>query len=301
MTDGLTHAGGCAVIAVDRSLSISGLRYHLAEWDGGGDTTVLLLHGWLGFARGWDLVVEALPAQDWHLVAPDWRGHGDTEWVGAGGYYHFADYIRDLEQIVAAVARERLIIVAHSMGTNVAGLWAGTRPGRAAGLVLLDGVGPIPVSPTLYPSLFAQWLDQTAPFTESLRPMRDLDHATRRLLRAEPLLGPANARRMAEHATRALPDGQRAWKHDPLHRTRAPMPTLPSIAAEFWKRVTCPVLWLGGALSPWRRPETEAWIDSLADARRVTVPDAGHMVHYDAPTAVAAALAEFIQSASRSR
>ena len=82
---------------------ISGLSYACNVWDGGGQTTVILLHGFLDCGLNWQFLVDALGDSDWHIVAPDWRGHGDTEWIGRGGYYHFTDYARDLEQIAEAI------------------------------------------------------------------------------------------------------------------------------------------------------------------------------------------------------
>src|SRR5947207_3597120 len=85
----------------------TGLAYNVLEWDAPSDHTVLLLHGFLDNAWTWQRLVESglgLPA---HVVAPDWRGHGDSDWVGAGGYYHFLDYVADLASLVALVGRRR--------------------------------------------------------------------------------------------------------------------------------------------------------------------------------------------------
>ena len=60
----------------------------------------------------WSFLVEHLEETNWHIVAPDWRGHGETEWVGPGGYYHFNDYVRDLHQIAATVRRDKLVVQA---------------------------------------------------------------------------------------------------------------------------------------------------------------------------------------------
>ena len=111
-----------------RWIDVSGLKYHLNEWDGGGDTTVLCLHGFLDLGLNWSFLVEHLAETNWHIVAPDWRGHGETEWVGPGGYYHFNDYVRDLHQIAATVRRDQLVVLAHSMGAMVATYWLGAYP-----------------------------------------------------------------------------------------------------------------------------------------------------------------------------
>ena len=149
----------------DLTLNISGLRYHLNEWDGGGARPYSF--GFLDLGQNWSFVVEAFGDTSLHLVAPDWRGHGDSDWIGPGGYYHFPDYVRDLEQIVHQVRRQKLVVVGHSMGAMVATLWAGTRSDALDGLVLVDGTGPMPVSAQDYPMRFQRWLEQTAPSTKT--------------------------------------------------------------------------------------------------------------------------------------
>src|SRR5262249_10524326 len=88
-----------AVETVKRLRRGTGLHYNVVEWDAPGDHTVLLVHGFLDFAYGFAPLVEAGLEGRFHLVAPDLRGHGDSDRVGAGGYYHFADYIADLHDL----------------------------------------------------------------------------------------------------------------------------------------------------------------------------------------------------------
>lgn len=277
---------------------VNGLRHNVIVWDGGGDTTVLCLHGFLDMGRSFSATVDALQATrpDLHCVAFDWRGHGETAWTPPGTYYHFADYVRDVVVLARRHARSRLIVVAHSMGAMVASLWLGARPEDAAGLVMLEGLGPPVTTPDGYVKRMRQWLDECAPFdpTPYLRPMRDLDHAQARLQRAEPRIPAARARQLAEWASRARDDGTRVWRYDPMHKTRAPTPTPAEAGMAFWASLTCPVLWLGGAESVWVRPEIMARVDTLPTARRALIPDAGHALHNDQPEAVAAQILGFV-------
>ena len=112
---------GCFVLA-------NGLRHKCHVWDGGGDTTLLFLHGFLDVGLSWSWVIEALSDPSYHCVALDWRGHGESDWIGPGGYYHFPDYCRDLHRLVPQITREKCIVVAHSMGAMAATLWMGTQP-----------------------------------------------------------------------------------------------------------------------------------------------------------------------------
>jgi len=284
----------------DAWLEISGLRSHANVWDGGGSTTVLLLHGYLDLGRSWTWLAEALGDRDLHLVAPDWRGHGQSEWIGAGGYYHFADYARDLEQIAAAVRRERLVVVGHSMGGGAAVMWCGARPAQADALVLVDWPGAMSVAAGDYPRRMAAFLDHTAPYDRArfVRPLRDLDHAVARLRRVSPRLSATQAERYAGWATTADERGLR-WRYDPLHRTRAPVPLPAEIVAAFFAAIQCPTLYIGGACSPLRDGRLTALLDTREDVARVLLTDAGHMVQVDQPEALAREVLAFVNGLGR--
>ncbi len=110
----------------------TGLHYNVLEWAAApgapDDVTFVLVHGFTDLAAGWDAVAERLTALG-HVVAPDLRGHGDSDWVGPGGYYYFMDYVADLDDAIAQLARPRVIVVGHSMGGGVVvSYWAGSRP-----------------------------------------------------------------------------------------------------------------------------------------------------------------------------
>ena len=95
-----------------------GLELEVLEW-AGGDATLLLLHGYLDCAGSFGPLVRRLPA-GLHVLAPDLRGHGRSDRVGAGGWYHFPDYVRDVKGLIDARARDRLFVGGHSMGGSVA-------------------------------------------------------------------------------------------------------------------------------------------------------------------------------------
>src|SRR5512132_2504317 len=119
----------------------TGLTYHVLEWDGPGELTFVLVHGFADLGYMWTAVAERL-APHGHVIAPDLRGHGDSDWIGPGGYYHFMDYVADLDDVIRQLARPRVVLVGHSMGGSVASYYAGTRPERVAALALLEGLGP---------------------------------------------------------------------------------------------------------------------------------------------------------------
>lgn len=252
----------------------------------------MLVHGFLDLGYGWHEVAERLASRV-HVVAPDLRGHGDSDWIGAGGYYHFFDYIADLDELIARTARKRLVVVGHSMGGSVASYWAGTRPTRIAALALLEGLGPPDQSDIPLPGRTAQWIEAWKKARAKAKPMASLDDAAARLRKHDPLLGKDLATKLAAAGTRAV-EGGLVWKHDPLHLTMGPYPFRRDFAAQYWKNITCPVLVVDGAQTMLNipEPEREARRAYFASSRHVVLPGAGHMMQRHQPDALAGLLLE---------
>ena len=268
------------------------LRHHLLEWGADGPV-VLLLHGFLEHAHTWDLAAPRLAAAGHHVFALDWRGHGDSEWIGAGGYYHFADYAADLAFLLRALGG-RAALVAHSMGATAAMHYAGVEPERVAGLVLVDGLGPPDMDPQPPPGRFRAWIgDLERVAGRALAPMT-LDDATRRLGERFLRFSPDVARHMAEHGTRAAPGGV-VWKFDPLHQTSAPVPFSRTRSMALWREVACPVLYVEGGDSGLRLdPGDKAERLAVLRARTATVPGAGHHPHLERPEVFADLVLDFL-------
>jgi pimeloyl-ACP methyl ester carboxylesterase len=275
----------------------TGLRYHLLEWGDPdvGDTTCVLIHGFLDLAWGWDAVCCSGLADRFHVVAPDMRGHGDSDRVGPGGYYHFADYVADLAALLDGFAGRRLVLVGHSMGGAIAFYYAGTYPERVARLALLEGIGP-PVLDRDGPSRMRSWI---AGWRDALdrepHLYPDVAAAAARLRQHDSLLGEELALELADRGTRALPGGH-LFKHDPLHLTRGPYPFDVAVAAEFWRAIECPVLAVEASESSFRLPggELEERLACFKDVRRETLPGAGHMMQRHQPAALATLLGDFL-------
>jgi len=257
---------------------------------------VLLLHGFLDLAWGWVATVRSGLAGRFHVVAPDLRGHGDTDWLGPGAYYHFVDYLADVDEIVRTFARDRLSIVGHSMGGSIASYYAGTFPDRIHRLALLEGLGP-PENRAAVPERVRSWLDGWRRMRgREQKSYADLDEAAARLRTHDPLLGIELSLELAEHGTRPAGGGRLRFKHDPLHATLGPTPFRVDYAAEFWTRITCPVLWVEGEQSVFRygAEEAERRLRLLPGAERATLPAAGHMMQRHQPDALAELLVAFL-------
>ena len=267
----------------------SGLRYHVREWERLGDTTYVLVHGFSDLAATWEGVAERL---DGHVIAPDLRGHGDSGWIGAGGYYHFMDYVADLDDVIRQCARKRVVLVGHSMGGSVASYWAGTRPERLAALVLLEGLGPPDMDGADGPSRTAMWIEAWRNGRAKQKVMPTLDDVVRRMKRNDELLDDATAQRLAEVGTTAV-DGGFVWKLDPLHNTLGPYPYRLETAKKYWAKVMCPVLCIDGARSKLNLGDEErATRRAVFTKATHLVLDAGHAVQRHRAAEVAAAIAE---------
>jgi pimeloyl-ACP methyl ester carboxylesterase len=276
-------------------LTANRLKLHLLDWGGDGPV-VLLLHGFLEHAHVWDRVAPTIAAGGYRVLALDWRGHGDSEWVGPGGYYHFADYVADLGALVRHFGG-RAALVAHSMGGNAAILYAGTEPERAWALASIEGVGPPDSEPASAPDRFAAWIDDLERAATRPRLGFSMDGAVERLRLSYRRLDGPSIGLLAEHGTKEE-GAERVWKFDPLHHTRSPQPFYVRQGEAFWRRVTCPVLYVEGAESILRLDDADvsARLSALR-ARRVTIAGCGHHPHLERPAELGRALVEFLDAA----
>jgi pimeloyl-ACP methyl ester carboxylesterase len=257
----------------------------------------VLVHGFTDFAYGWRGVAERL-APHARVIAPDLRGHGDSDRIGAGGYYHFFDYVADLDDVIAQLVPGRFVLAGHSMGGTVATYWAGTRPERPAALALLEGLGPPDLAGGDGPARTAQWIAQWRTTAHAPKVMPTVDVAAARLRAKDPLLDEALARELAEHGTRRV-EGGVVWKHDPLHLTMGPYPYRLDTAIKYWTRITCPVLMVDGADSRLNLPieERAARRAHFADHRHVILERCGHAIPRHQPARLAELLGELATQA----
>jgi pimeloyl-ACP methyl ester carboxylesterase len=269
-----------------------GLSLSVVEWAPAAPrATCLLLHGFMDAAASFDLVAPQLADAGLRVVAPDLRGFGESDRVTGGGYYHFPDYVADVERFVSDHARGELFVVGHSMGGTIATLFAGAKPERVKKLAILEGVGPLDNPDDTAPLRLRKWLDELeAPPTSP--PLTEED-AMRRLIAAHPRVPrEVLASRIPLLASRTA-DGHLLWRYDPLHRTTSPMPFFANVYGAFAARVSAPVLYVTGGALGWRVPDEDARVAMFADATRVDIPDAGHMMHWTAPDTVAQVLIDF--------
>jgi pimeloyl-ACP methyl ester carboxylesterase len=271
-------------------------------WDAAPDDperpTVVLIHGYLDCARSFDAVARALSA-DYRVVAPDHRGHGGSDRVGAGGYYHFPDYVRDLALLWPLLTRDRpAALIGHSMGATIAAYFAGAFPESVPALALLDSLGPAAPPPDDGPRLLRRWINDLRLLPAKREaPMPDLQTVARRLARTSPLASEPRLLELAEVASTPDPAGGFAWRFDPLHRTTAPTPfDLPRFLA-FLRAITAPTLVIWGEHTPNRPPDAAHRLTQLSRCTEATLAGAAHNLHHERPLELATALLAFLHGA----
>lgn len=235
--------------------------------------------------------------RDWHIVAPDWRGFGLTEWAREG--YWFPDYYADLDALLDLYQPEGAArLVGHSMGGNVASTYAGLRPERVARLVTLEGLGLPRVGADTAPKRLAEWLDaQRDP--PKFRPYPSYDAVAERLKKSNPRLDEDKAQFLARAWAHDTPDGVQLMS-DPRHKIVNPYLFRIDEILACWRKVTAPVLLVSGRdsdIAGWMKDRPEELAerkDAFQNLRDVELEDCGHMMHHDKPAVLARLIEEFI-------
>lgn len=281
-------------------LDVRGLRYHVRRWGDPQAPVLFMLHGWMDVSASFQFVVDEL-CGDWCVIAPDWRGFGDTQWSGAQSYW-FPDYLADLDSLLRQLQPEKPVrLVGHSMGGNVASLYAGIRPQRVSHLVNLEGLGVAMRPPEEAVARYERWLDELAA-PVSFRTYPDFETFAQRLMARNPRLSPERAEFLARHWGRESESGEIVLRGDPAHKRVNPIPYRLHEAMACWRKVAAPVLWVEGSdsqaaqrlnLSAEDIAERRACFASIQCA---TIADAGHMLHQEQPEALARLIESFLLS-----
>ena len=273
----------------------------------------LFLHGWMDVAASYQFMVDAFSdafAAGRTLIAPDWRGFGLTGLSPDGRYgadsYWFADYLADLDALLDHYAPGQAVdLVGHSMGGNVAMLYAGVRPGRIRRLVNLEGFGLPASRPSQAPGQLAQWMDglKTLQHGEmALKSYADAGGVAQRLMKTNPRLTPDKAQWLAAHWAR--PDASGQWRilGNPAHKLPSAQLYRVDEVLEVHRRISSPLLAVeaaGDSMGQWWKgkyslAEYHERLGQVPDARIAVIQDAGHMLHHDQPEALARLIEEFL-------
>lgn len=281
---------------VSRFYQSQGLRLHYADWGNEAAPPLMLVHGGADQCRSWDTVARSLQPH-FHVIAPDMRGHGDSEWA-KGSSYSLADYVYDLARLIRSAAMEQPAMVAHSMGGMIALAYAGTFPDRVSRLAVLDGMF-LPGAPAQpIDRQMAEWIAQLDRIAEQkARRFASIAEAAERILRRNARLTTEQALHLATHGVRKNADGSYGWKFDPSQRARAPYRLSADHYTALWLQITCPTLLVHGNESFLPDPVASGLTRHIAHARSRTITGAGHWLQHDKPDEVLRELHCFLEIA----
>lgn len=274
------------------------LRLHYVDWGNAEKPPLLLLHGGRDHSRNWDWLAEHL-RRDWHVIAPDLRGHGDSEWSHDGSYT-MASYVYDLAQLIHQQGLAPVTIIAHSLGGNIALRYAGIYPDAVAKLVAIEGLGASPKiiarqAEESIASRMQSWIDEQRRLAGRLpRRYATIDEALKRMQDENKHLSPEQARHLTQHGVNQNEDGTYSWKFDNYVRSDAPYDMAQPEVEYLWSCITCPTLLVYGQESWASNPLADGRAQHFRNVRVVSFERAGHWVHHDRLDAFLDELRQFL-------
>ena len=276
-------------------LQVRGLRYHLRRWGDPGAPKIFLLHGFLDCSATWvDVATTLVPK--FQVIAPDMRGFGETQWTNTD--YWFPDYVGDLDAIVRQISPdERLRLVGHSMGAQIASLYAGLRPERVQKLVILDGLFLPDMAAERAPKRFRKWLEEViAPPQQKY--YTSFEELAERVRKKHPQLSVERSLFVARGWGRKEADGRISLCADPMHRMNGPGLYRAAESVAIWKEITAQTLFVDAGKSLFAqvigKEEKTMRRSCFRSLQETTIADAGHMLNFDAPAETAKVIAEFL-------
>ncbi len=287
-------------------VSIRHLQYHVRVWGepSPDKTPLVLVHGWMDVAASYQFVVDALH-HDHYVIAPDWRGYGQTTSGGVDNFW-FPDYLADLDFLLDHYAPGiQVNLVGHSMGGNVAMLYGGVRPERIRRLVNLEGFGMPATTPDQAPGRYATWMDELKKLHAGemdLKAYNGPEGVARRLMKTNPRLSQDKADWLAQHW--AKEDAQGKWRilGEPAHKiTNAQLYRVDEVI-EIYRCLRMPVLSVeasDNSLDLWHKgnytlTQYNERLKAVPQVEIARIEDAGHMMHHDQPEVLAALIERFI-------
>ena len=261
------------------------LRLHYVDWGNPARPPLLLIHGGRDHCRNWDWAAAALRG-DWHVIAPDLRGHGDSQWSPDGGYT-MAGYIYDLAQLIHQQRLAPVTIIAHSLGGNIALRYAGIYPEAVAKLAAIEGLGPPPHrlderrAKSIAERMDAWICEERALAGRLPRRYASIEDAFRRMQDENPHHTAEQARHLTVQGVNQNEDGTYSWKFDNYVRAWAPYDMSIRDVRFLWSRIECPTLLLYGKESWSGNPAEDGRAEPFRRARVVGIDGAGHWLHHD--------------------
>ncbi len=261
------------------------LRLHYVDWGNPEAPPLILVHGGQDHCRNWDWVAQDL-RKDFHIIAPDLRGHGDSAYSPSGDYSMMA-FVYDLAQLIHQLDVEQVSILSHSLGGAIALRYAGIFPQKVRRLVAIEGLGPSPAMLAERASRpiaqrLAEWIDRERALAgRQPRRYASIEDAFARMQAENAHLSPEQARYLTVHGISRNEDGTYSWKFDNYARGGSPADITNEELQALWANITCPTLLIYGAESWASNPAKDGRLVHFANARVEVFERAGHWVHHD--------------------
>ena len=276
----MEHAG-----PTSQSFISQRLRLHYVDWGNPDAPPLILQHGGRDHSRSWDWVAQELRG-DWHVIAPDLRGHGDSAW-SADGNYAMDAFVYDFAQLVHTLGQDQVSIVAHSLGGNIATRYAALYPDKVRKLVNIEGLGPSPqiraeIEAKGIAERLREWIEGKRKAAGRLpRRYPSLEAAFTRMKEENAFLSDEQARHLTVHGAIRNEDGTYSWKFDNYLNVWPVGDISYDEQEKLWDAITCPMLLLYGADSWASNPERDGRLAHFNTARVVEYEDAAHWLHHD--------------------
>lgn len=260
------------------------LRMNYVDWGNPDAPPLILQHGGRDHCRSWDWVANEL-RHDWHVIAPDLRGHGDSDWSPEGNYT-MDSFVYDFAQLVHTLGYEQVTIISHSLGGNIATRFTGLYPEKVRKLVNIEGLGPSPQSRQEQEvsgvKRLHDWIDDKRQAAGRVpRRYASLRDAYQRMKAENGFLSDEQARHLTIHGATRNEDGSWSWKFDNYLNVWNAIDISYAEKRRLWSAITCPVLMLWGRKSFASSPAGDDRLDAFADATLKEYEDAGHWLHHD--------------------
>ena len=261
------------------------LRLHYVDWGNGTKPPLLMIHGGRDHCRNWDWAAAAL-REDWHIIAPDLRGHGDSQW-SPDGSYTMAGFLYDLAQLIHQQQLAPVTIIAHSLGGHIALRYAGLYPDTVKKLIAIEGLGPSPAAMAERGKKdiavrMDEWIREQRALAGRLpRRYASIEDAFRRMQEENPHLTAEQARHLTVHGVNQNEDGTYSWKFDNYVRAFPPYDMRLRDIQLLWSRIVCPTLLLYGKESRAGDPQADGRASLFRQAEVVGIDGAGHWLHHD--------------------
>lgn len=259
---------------------------------------LLCVHGWLDNAASFKPLARHIQRR--RLMAIDLPGHGHSTHRAPGHWYHYIDFVADLDAVSEALGLESFDLMGHSLGGAVCCAFAAARPRRVRKLVLIEGLGPLSTPAGETAANLGEALQSLAEFGEREPRVYPDKAAVIRARQQKGGLSEAAATLLVERALEQVDDGETAgwrWRSDRRLRLRSPQRLTEAQVLDLLGNIRCPVLniyaepptpLLSGPLARRR-------IEAIDDIRDFSLPGHHHL-HMQSPEPIAAAVNTFLEN-----